>query len=180
MFVALRMMFVSVSRHTKNWKIQLIFFFWIDLTVKNFSGATATDALSAGYRTILIDDCCRGVDLQDIEATKESVLNSHGVIVHSKEVRLVNSDYLTIVAVCISGRLFSRFFFMEPHWPHGLWLELLLFREWTGVGAYCSMLLLMLFSFVCGLCWKMGRLREILLPLAVCRFIVGDGSVKQL
>ena len=50
-------------------------------------GATATDALSAGYRTILIDDCCRGVDLQDIEATKESVLNSHGVIVHSKEVR---------------------------------------------------------------------------------------------
>ncbi|XP_070498924.1 nicotinamidase isoform X1 [Chironomus tepperi] len=50
-------------------------------------GATATDALSAGYRTVLIDDCCRGVDLQDIEATKESVLNSHGVIVHSKEVK---------------------------------------------------------------------------------------------
>lgn len=50
------------------------------------TGATAIDSLSAGYRTVLIDDCCRGVDLQDIETTKENVLNNHGVIVHSKEV----------------------------------------------------------------------------------------------
>lgn len=50
-------------------------------------GATASDSLSAGYRTILIDDCCRGVDLNDIEATKDSILGNHGVIVQSKEVR---------------------------------------------------------------------------------------------
>lgn len=50
-------------------------------------GATATDSLSAGYRTVLIDDCCRGVDLTDIEATKDGILSNHGVIVQSHEVR---------------------------------------------------------------------------------------------
>lgn len=56
------------------------------LSVYVFSGATALDSLSAGYRTVLIDDCCRGVDLQDIETTKEGMLSNHGVIVQSKEV----------------------------------------------------------------------------------------------
>ncbi|XP_035899450.1 uncharacterized protein LOC118506435 isoform X3 [Anopheles stephensi] len=50
-------------------------------------GATAIDALSAGYRTILIDDCCRGVDLNDIESTKQTVISSNGVIVSSREVK---------------------------------------------------------------------------------------------
>lgn len=49
-------------------------------------GATAIDAISAGYRTILIDDCCRGVDLKDIEHTKETVISNNGIIAHSKEV----------------------------------------------------------------------------------------------
>lgn len=49
-------------------------------------GATAVDAISSGYRTILLDDCCRGVDLKDIEATKETVVSTNGVIVTSKEV----------------------------------------------------------------------------------------------
>lgn len=49
-------------------------------------GATAADAMSIGYRTILIDDCCRGVDLNDIEKTKNNVVKNHGVIVHSNEV----------------------------------------------------------------------------------------------
>lgn len=58
------------------------------ISLKNVSvGATATDSLSAGYRTVLIDDCCRGVDLQDIESTKETVLGNHGIIVSSKEVK---------------------------------------------------------------------------------------------
>lgn len=48
-----------------------------------FSGATAVDALSIGYRTILLDDCCRGVDLEDIEKTKKTVISNHGVIVNS-------------------------------------------------------------------------------------------------
>lgn len=50
-------------------------------------GATAIDALSAGYRTVLIDDCCRGVDLNDIESTKQTVISNNGVIVHSREIK---------------------------------------------------------------------------------------------
>lgn len=51
-------------------------------------GATAIDAISSGYRTILVDDCCRGVDLKDIEHIKEMVVSSNGCIVNSNEVKL--------------------------------------------------------------------------------------------
>ncbi|XP_063972257.1 uncharacterized protein LOC135160041 [Diachasmimorpha longicaudata] len=50
-------------------------------------GATAVDALTSGYRTILIDDCSRGVDLVDIEKTKAMVIASNGVIVTSRQVK---------------------------------------------------------------------------------------------
>lgn len=49
-------------------------------------GATAIDAISSGYRTILLDDCCRGVDLKDIENMKERVVSTNGVIITSKQV----------------------------------------------------------------------------------------------
>lgn len=49
-------------------------------------GATAVDALAAGYRVILIDDCCRGVDMRDIEKTKNTVMMNNGVIVDSSKV----------------------------------------------------------------------------------------------
>lgn len=50
-------------------------------------GATAIDALAIGYRTILLDDCSRGVDLLDIEKTKNTVTKNSGVIVSSSEVK---------------------------------------------------------------------------------------------
>ncbi|KAK9723247.1 EF-hand domain pair [Popillia japonica] len=50
-------------------------------------GATAVDALAIGYRTILLDDCSRGVDLLDIEKTKNSVIKNNGVIVNSNQVK---------------------------------------------------------------------------------------------
>ncbi|XP_075226775.1 nicotinamide amidase isoform X2 [Lycorma delicatula] len=50
-------------------------------------GATAADALSIGYRTILVDDCCRGVDLLDIEKTKNTLTSNHGVIISSNQVK---------------------------------------------------------------------------------------------
>ncbi|KAJ9582057.1 hypothetical protein L9F63_003640, partial [Diploptera punctata] len=50
-------------------------------------GATAADALAIGYRTILLDDCSRGVDLSDIEKTKKNVTNNNGVIVNSSQVK---------------------------------------------------------------------------------------------
>ncbi|XP_077300324.1 nicotinamide amidase [Arctopsyche grandis] len=49
-------------------------------------GATAVDALAIGYRTILIDDCSRGVDMADIEKTKNTVISNNGVIVNSEDV----------------------------------------------------------------------------------------------
>lgn len=60
-------------------------------------GATAIDAISAGYRTILIDDCCRGVDLKDIEHTKETVISSNGIIAHSKEVCVLLLSWILTV-----------------------------------------------------------------------------------
>lgn len=50
-------------------------------------GATAVDALAIGYRTILLDDCSRGVDLLDIEKTKNTVIENNGVIVNSGDVK---------------------------------------------------------------------------------------------
>lgn len=52
-------------------------------------GATAVDAISRGYRTILLDDCCRGADLKEIESVKERVISTNGVIVASKQVNKI-------------------------------------------------------------------------------------------
>uniref|UniRef100_A0A1B6CXZ5 nicotinamidase n=1 Tax=Clastoptera arizonana TaxID=38151 RepID=A0A1B6CXZ5_9HEMI len=49
--------------------------------------ATTVDALSIGYRTIMVDDCCRGVDLIDIEKTKNNVIANRGIIVNSNQVK---------------------------------------------------------------------------------------------
>lgn len=62
--------------------------FWIFLRIFSaFLGATAVDALAIGYRTILLDDCSRGVDLLDIEKTKNTVVENNGVIVNSNQVK---------------------------------------------------------------------------------------------
>uniref|UniRef100_A0A6M2DGA1 nicotinamidase n=1 Tax=Xenopsylla cheopis TaxID=163159 RepID=A0A6M2DGA1_XENCH len=50
-------------------------------------GATAADAIAVGYRTIVLEDCCRGVDIADIEKTRKNVINGHGVIVSSTQVK---------------------------------------------------------------------------------------------
>ncbi|CAG9768602.1 unnamed protein product [Ceutorhynchus assimilis] len=49
-------------------------------------GATASDALVSGFRTILLDDCCRGVDLLGIEKMKDSIVKNNGIIVTSDRV----------------------------------------------------------------------------------------------
>jgi nicotinamidase-related amidase len=48
-------------------------------------GATAFHAVELGYRTILIDDACRGITLEDIHRTKQKLSENHGVVVHSEE-----------------------------------------------------------------------------------------------
>lgn len=64
------------------------------------AGATAADALSAGYRTILIEDCCRGVDLKDIEHTNNTLLENHGVIIQSREVFITSTLYRPFAPIC--------------------------------------------------------------------------------
>ncbi|GFQ88567.1 nicotinamidase [Trichonephila clavata] len=50
-------------------------------------GYTALHALEHGYRTILVEDACRGVDVKDIEETKRKLVERHGAIVTSDKVR---------------------------------------------------------------------------------------------
>ncbi|XP_063707698.1 nicotinamidase isoform X1 [Culicoides brevitarsis] len=50
-------------------------------------GATTLDSLASGYRTCLIEDACRGVDLVDIDKTRQAIIDDHGVIIDSSEVK---------------------------------------------------------------------------------------------
>ncbi|KAK9869708.1 hypothetical protein WA026_003447 [Henosepilachna vigintioctopunctata] len=50
-------------------------------------GSTTMDSINEGYRTILMDDCCRGVDLLNIEQMKQRVTTNFGAIVCSSEVK---------------------------------------------------------------------------------------------
>ncbi|KAF2903671.1 hypothetical protein ILUMI_02512 [Ignelater luminosus] len=49
--------------------------------------ATALDSIEFGYRTIVIDDCCRGMDLNAIEEAKNDILKNNGIIINSHEVK---------------------------------------------------------------------------------------------
>lgn len=49
--------------------------------------ATAINSIECGYRTILIDDCCRGTNVDKIDETKQTITSSNGIIVFSEEVK---------------------------------------------------------------------------------------------
>ncbi|WAQ99391.1 hypothetical protein MAR_023764 [Mya arenaria] len=46
---------------------------------------TALHALEHGFRTVLVDDACKGVDAKGIEETKRKLVDSGGIIVHSSQ-----------------------------------------------------------------------------------------------
>lgn len=52
-----------------------------------FAGSTAIDAQTSGFRTVLVEDCCRGVDLLDIEKTKNTICSNHGLVAYSRDVK---------------------------------------------------------------------------------------------
>ncbi|XP_060554363.1 nicotinamidase-like [Ruditapes philippinarum] len=52
-------------------------------------GFTAFHSLEHGFRTVLIDDACRGVDNDAIEETKRKLMESGGIIVHSSKVKAI-------------------------------------------------------------------------------------------
>ncbi|KAK8403722.1 hypothetical protein O3P69_000072 [Scylla paramamosain] len=49
--------------------------------------ATTKHAIEEGYRTILIDDGCRGVSEEDIMITREHITANQGLVVHSSQVK---------------------------------------------------------------------------------------------
>lgn len=50
-------------------------------------GYTALHALEHGYRTILVEDACRGVDCKDIEKMKDKLIAENGAVVSSEKVK---------------------------------------------------------------------------------------------
>lgn len=50
-------------------------------------GSTVVDALDAGYRTVLVEDACRGLDENDIRNVREAILQEHGLALQSTEVK---------------------------------------------------------------------------------------------
>ena len=57
-----------------------------DIDVPSFVGYTAFHALEHGFRTVLIDDACRGVDQTNIDDTKQKLVDQGAIIVHSSQV----------------------------------------------------------------------------------------------
>ncbi|KAF2365418.1 Isochorismatase-like [Trinorchestia longiramus] len=53
--------------------------------------ATANHSIEAGYRTMLIDDASRGVCSDNISNAKEQVLNTHGMVINSSQVKSLAS-----------------------------------------------------------------------------------------
>lgn len=51
--------------------------------------ATALDAMNHGYRTILIDDCCRGTDFEKILIAKEKIISKYGIVTNSTMVNRI-------------------------------------------------------------------------------------------
>ncbi|XP_052278204.1 nicotinamidase-like isoform X2 [Dreissena polymorpha] len=52
-------------------------------------GYTAFHSLEHGFRTILVEDACRGVDVKAIEETKQKLLDSGAIIVKSSQVNAI-------------------------------------------------------------------------------------------
>ncbi|XP_029041447.1 nicotinamidase-like [Osmia bicornis bicornis] len=60
--------------------------------------ATCLDGLRLGYALAVIDDCCRGVDTNNIETTKELIIENGGLITDSNTVlSLVNEGKRSLI-----------------------------------------------------------------------------------
>ena len=66
--------------------IKLFFFSSTRHLLWCLAGATARHAVENGYRTILVEDACRGVDNDAIECTRQELVQMNAIIVHSSQV----------------------------------------------------------------------------------------------
>ena len=87
--------------------IQLIFHAFLQSEHDEIIASTAFHAQELGFRTILVDDCSRGINSADIEKTKEKIRENNGCVIHSSEVRylwfrhVISKFYLSIVRLYI-------------------------------------------------------------------------------
>ena len=70
------------------------------------SASTAFHAQELGFRTILVDDCSRGIKSEDIEKTKERIRENNGCVIHSTEVTLCYT--LCVLLVLLRGCKFRN------------------------------------------------------------------------
>ncbi|XP_015185269.1 PREDICTED: nicotinamidase-like [Polistes dominula] len=61
----------------------------LDVCVKE----TCLDALKLGYKVILIEDCCRGIDNDEIIKAKNAIVKNGGLIIKSEEVYTFVNDW---------------------------------------------------------------------------------------
>lgn len=50
-------------------------------------GATASDSLEHGFRTILVEDACRGISVDNMGTTRKGLADRHALVVSSSEVK---------------------------------------------------------------------------------------------
>ncbi|XP_053972803.1 nicotinamidase-like [Hylaeus volcanicus] len=81
-----------------------------DVCVKS----TALDGLRLGYPVAVINDCCRGVDTDDIEDTKKLISENGGLIVNSEDVlSLVNEKKRSVIMSHQSAKMMTSISFSE-------------------------------------------------------------------
>jgi len=62
-----------------------------------FTAATSKDAVELGYRTVIIDDACRGVSQEVTQKCKEELCGIGALITHSNNVSADDSNSLTVL-----------------------------------------------------------------------------------
>ena len=70
--------------------------------------STAFHAQDLGFRTILIDDCSRGINNDNITNCFEKIKNSFGCVVQSSEVRIVEFMLYDFIFLQVFSHIFSR------------------------------------------------------------------------
>ena len=69
-----------------SYNLFLSFLWNCEFVTDKYAASTAFHAQELGFRTILVDDCSRGINMKDIEATKEKIKENNGCVIHSSEV----------------------------------------------------------------------------------------------
>ena len=92
--------------HITFYNLILSFSWNCELVTDKYAASTAFHAQELGFRTILVDDCSRGINMKDIEATKEKIKENNGCVIHSSEVRKVIGVLLSDLSffIKLSGR----------------------------------------------------------------------------